>query len=58
MLRAVAAGAWQAAQHLRQFGYDLVQLKVDALSSSANNARQIRDAIMAMPRSRTRRDSC
>lgn len=36
------------AQHVRQFGYDLVQLKVDALSSSANNARQIRDAIMAM----------
>lgn len=35
--------------HLRQFGYDLVQIKVDALSSSANNARQIRDAIMAMP---------
>lgn len=35
--------------HLRQFGYDLVQIKVDALSSSANNARQIRDAVMAMP---------
>ena len=35
--------------HLRQFGYDLVQIKVDALSSSANNARQLRDAIMAMP---------
>src|SRR5262245_31777376 len=27
------------AKHLRQFGYDLVMLKVDALSSSANNAR-------------------
>lgn len=37
------------ATHLRKFGYDLVQIKVDALSSSANNARQIRDAIMAMP---------
>ena len=37
-----------AAQHVRQFGYDMVLLKVDALSSSANNARQIRDAIMAM----------
>ena len=37
------------AVHLRQFGYDLVQMKVDALSSSAKNARQIRDAIMAMP---------
>ena len=36
-------------EHLRQFGYDAVQLKVDALSSSENNARQIRDAIMAMP---------
>jgi hypothetical protein len=38
------------AQHLRQFGYDAVRLKVDALSSTENNARQIRDAIMAMPR--------
>jgi hypothetical protein len=37
------------AQHLRQFGYDAVQLKVDALSSTENNARQIRDAVMAMP---------
>jgi len=36
-------------QHVRQFGYDMAVLKVDALSSSANNARQIRDAIMAMP---------
>jgi hypothetical protein len=36
-------------EHLRRFGYDAVQLKVDALSSSKNNARQIRDAIMAMP---------
>ncbi len=37
-------------QHVRRFGYDAVQIKVDALSSSKNNARQIRDAIMAMPR--------
>lgn len=37
-----------AATHVRQFGYDMVALQVDALSSSANNARQIRDAIMAM----------
>ncbi len=37
------------AQHLRQFGYDLTLIKVDALSSSAHNARQIRDAVMAMP---------
>ena len=36
-------------KHVRQFGYDAVWLKVDALSSSANNARQIRDALMAMP---------
>jgi len=36
-------------QHVRQFGYDAMWLRVDALSSSANNARQIRDAIMAMP---------
>jgi hypothetical protein len=36
-------------EHLRRFGYDAVQLKVDALSSSEKNARQIRDAIMAMP---------
>jgi hypothetical protein len=36
------------ASHVRQFGYDRVILKVDALSSSSNNARQIRDAIMAM----------
>jgi hypothetical protein len=38
-----------AVQHLRQFGYDALLLKVDALSSSENNARQIRDAIIAMP---------
>ena len=36
-------------QHVRQFGYDAVQLKVDALSSTENNAREIRDAIMAIP---------
>jgi hypothetical protein len=34
--------------HVRQFGYDPLLLKVDALSSTGNNARQIRDAIMAM----------
>ena len=38
-----------AAKHVRQFGYDAMLLKVDALSSSGNNARQIRDAVMAMP---------
>ncbi|CAD6554439.1 hypothetical protein LMG28727_05730 [Paraburkholderia kirstenboschensis] len=35
--------------HLRQSGFDATLLDVDALSSSANNARQIRDALMAMP---------
>lgn len=37
------------ASHVRQFGYDAMLLPVDALSGSARNARQIRDAIMAMP---------
>ena len=35
--------------HLNQFGYDMVTLDVDGLSSSSSNARQIRDAVMAMP---------
>jgi len=34
--------------NLRQSGYDGMLLDVDALSGSANNARQIRDAIMDM----------
>jgi dienelactone hydrolase len=37
------------AKHVQQFGYDALVLRVDPLSSSANNARQIRDAVMAMP---------
>ena len=37
-----------ARNHIHQFGYDLVIAKVDALSSTTNNARQIRDTIMAM----------
>jgi hypothetical protein len=37
------------AQQVRRFGYDALHLKVDALSGTENNARQIRDAIMAMP---------
>ncbi len=37
-----------AAAHVRQFGYDQITLEVDGLSSSANNARQIRDALMQM----------
>lgn len=36
------------AGHVRQFGYEQVTFKVDGLSSSANNARQIRDAIVAI----------
>jgi hypothetical protein len=36
-------------QHVSRFGYDAMLIRVDALSSSANNAREIRDAIMAMP---------
>jgi hypothetical protein len=38
-----------AAAHVRQFGYDLITLKVDGLSSSSHNARQIRDAIIPNP---------
>lgn len=33
--------------HVRQFGYDMVVVEVDAMSSSTANARQVRDAIMA-----------
>jgi len=35
--------------YLRRLGYDLRTIEVDALSGSTHNARQIRDAIMAMP---------
>ena len=42
--------------HVSQFGYELTALSVDSLSSSTNNARQIRDAIMAMPREGTAPD--
>lgn len=38
-----------AAEHVRQYGYDQVLLKVDGLSSTTNNARQIRDSLLAMP---------
>lgn len=37
------------AEYLHKFGYEGVTLKVDALSSSEKNARQIRDALLAMP---------
>ena len=36
------------AAHVRQFGYDHTLIQVDGLSGSGNNARQIRDALMAM----------
>ena len=35
-------------KHLRQFGYDMQTIEVDGLSSTTNNARQIRNAIMEM----------
>jgi hypothetical protein len=37
------------AAHIRTQGYDMRNIKVDALSGTATNARLIRDAIMAMP---------
>jgi dienelactone hydrolase len=37
------------AAHLRTQGFDQITLKVDALSGTTNNARQIRDALLAMP---------
>lgn len=40
--------AGTTAQHLRRFGWDLLAIRVDALSSSGHNARQVRDAVMAM----------
>ena len=43
------------AAHVRRFGYDFVGVKVDALSGTATNARQIRDAVMAMEPSETPR---
>ena len=46
------------AAHVRQYGYDAMVLKVDALSGTETNARQIRDAIMAMQPMRGRRASC
>jgi hypothetical protein len=37
------------AELVRPFGYEVTSIKVDALSGTENNARQIRDALMAMP---------
>ena len=36
--------------HLAKFGYDMQMVDVDALSGTAKNASQVRDAIMAMPK--------
>ena len=36
--------------HVAKFGYDMQMVDVDALSGTATNARQIREAIMAMPK--------
>ncbi len=38
-----------AAAHVSTFGFGMVGIEVDALSGTATNARQIRDAILAMP---------
>jgi hypothetical protein len=38
-----------AAAHVSRFGFGMVGIEVDALSGTATNARQIRDAILAMP---------
>jgi hypothetical protein len=38
-----------AASHVRKYDYGQIWLQVDALSGIETNARQIRDAIMAMP---------
>lgn len=43
-------------EHLRQFGYDMVTMDVNGLSSSELNARLIRDAILAMPQEGTQPD--
>jgi hypothetical protein len=37
-----------ALEHVRKYGYGLQTIKVDALSGTITNARQIRDAVMAM----------
>jgi hypothetical protein len=37
------------AAHVRQYAYDQIMIPVDALSSSPQNGRQLRDAILAMP---------
>jgi dienelactone hydrolase len=38
-----------AKRHVEKYGYDLATIEVDALSGTTRNAKQIRDALMAMP---------
>lgn len=38
-----------ARRHVRQFGFDMLTIDVDALSGTVTNAKQIRDAVMALP---------
>jgi hypothetical protein len=42
--------------HLQRFGYDMVTLDIDGLSSSAHNAQLIRNAILTLPEEETRPD--
>jgi hypothetical protein len=37
------------AAHVRKYAYDQIMIQVDPLSSSLHNARQLRDAVLAMP---------
>ena len=37
-----------ALEHLRGFGYQTASIRVDGLSSSTNNARQVKDAVVAL----------
>lgn len=45
-LRHFIGARGEAIEHVRQFGYDVIFIGVEGLSSSESNARQIRDAIM------------
>lgn len=47
------APAGSAAENLRKYGYGLEVVKVDALSGTAHNAKQVRDALLAMDASAT-----
>jgi hypothetical protein len=43
------------AEHVARFGHEVTALRVDALSSTGKNAKQIRDAIVTMPDIRRKR---